>query len=78
VFFLNGLFIFCNVTENEAKENARVPLNPARKKDDLANRLPAVMPGLTRHPESCATKNNEFWIASGMTKSIAAPFPPPA
>ncbi len=26
VFFLNGFFIFCHVTENEAKEHARAPL----------------------------------------------------
>jgi hypothetical protein len=43
---------FTNSSENEAEEHAPVPLNPDRKKDDLANRLPAVMPGLTRHPET--------------------------
>jgi hypothetical protein len=31
VVFENRFFIFCHVTENEAKENARVPLNPARR-----------------------------------------------
>jgi len=28
VFFLCCFFIFCHVTENEVKENARVPLHP--------------------------------------------------
>jgi hypothetical protein len=28
-FFYNVVFIFCHVTENEAKENARVPLIPS-------------------------------------------------
>ena len=30
VLSLTGCFIFCHVTENEAKEHARAPLNPAR------------------------------------------------
>ena len=29
--FLNGLFIFFHVEENEPKEDARVPLLPARR-----------------------------------------------
>ena len=32
VLFYNCFFIFCRVTENEAKEHARVPLNPARRR----------------------------------------------
>jgi hypothetical protein len=28
----NSFFIFCHVTENEAKEHARVPLHPARRR----------------------------------------------
>jgi len=31
VFLCTHFFIFCPVTENEAKEHARVPLNPARR-----------------------------------------------
>jgi hypothetical protein len=31
-FFRIGLFIFFHVKENEAKENARVPFNPARRR----------------------------------------------
>ena len=30
--FFHGLFIFFHVEENEPKEDARVPLNPARQK----------------------------------------------
>ena len=38
VLFRNGFFIFCHVRENEAKENARVPLNPARRRCDRSTR----------------------------------------
>jgi hypothetical protein len=34
------LVIFCHVTENEAKENARVPLNPVRRSGIKGSRKP--------------------------------------
>jgi len=37
-FLLHYLFIFFHVKENEPKENARVPLNPARRRCDRSPR----------------------------------------
>jgi hypothetical protein len=36
--FMDGCFIFFNMKENEAKESARVPLNPARRRGDRRTR----------------------------------------
>ncbi len=43
VFFLNDFFIFCPVTENEAKEHARAPLSPARQSSERVSRELAAL-----------------------------------